>query len=62
MRNKKYIKTSFSFYMTGNAPSYGMSNNRDRIKNECKTGKKGYCTRLIEFDGWEIRNDYPIRL
>mgnify|MGYP004453542675 FL=1 len=55
-------KTSFSFYMTGKAPEYGVGNNRDRMKNECKSGAKGYCTRLIEFDGWEIRNDYPIRL
>ena len=48
--------------MTGKAPEYGVGNNRDRMKNECKSGVKGYCTRLIEFDGWEIRNDYPIRL
>ena len=56
-------KTSFAFYMTGQPPrSWGGSNDRDRLINECKSGVKGYCTRLIEFDGWEIRNDYPIRL
>ncbi len=30
--------------------------------NSCKRGAIDYCTRLIQNDGWEIKNDYPIRI
>ena len=28
----------------------------------CKTGNGGYCTKLIQNNGWTIPKDYPIRL
>ena len=42
-------------------------NNREYLLNTCKQkgseiGSSGVCTRLIEFDGWEIRDDYPFKI
>lgn len=60
-------KKSFAFYTKGEAP-YSRWNaltpaNRTRtwLKNTCST-QHGYCTKLIEYDGWEIKDDYPIKL
>ena len=42
-------------------------NNRDYLLNTCKSkgseiGNSGACARLIEFDGWEIKDDYPFKI
>lgn len=34
-------------------------NNRDYLMQQCKNNQSGACARLIEFDGWEIKDDYP---
>ena len=46
---------------------YEYWNNRDYLLNTCKSkgseiGNSGACARLIEFDGWEIRDDYPFKI
>ena len=50
---------------------YGMgNNNREEVLNACKygntddpnvssKGRRHYCARLIQIDGWEIKDDYP---
>ena len=53
-------------------PYYGSAteenwNNREYLLNTCKQkgseiGNSGVCARLIEFDGWEIRDDYPFKI
>ena len=43
----------------------GYSFNRDTLKDYCAEHTSGreyenlYCTALIMFDGWEIKDDYP---
>ena len=39
--------------------------NREKSLEQCKTDSGrtwGHCTRLIELDGWEIKNDYPWKI
>ncbi len=41
----------------------GYSNSRSIHLSQCKNyGSKCNCTKLLEQDGWEFKNDYPIRL
>lgn len=46
------------------------NNNREEVLNACKygntddpnvssKGRRHYCARLIQIDGWEIKDDYP---
>ena len=36
---------------------------REKSLQQCKTDRTwGYCTHLIELDGWEIKDDYPYKL
>lgn len=55
-------KKTFSFYMNGHPPNDSFDETKDRnwLIEQCKS-KKGYCTKLIEYDGWEIKDDYPVR-
>lgn len=52
-------KKSFAFYLTGKAPSYDWDGTREYLLEKCSGTVKGFCTKLIEFDGWEISKDYP---
>lgn len=61
-------KNSFVFHFTGTglvAYTVGAdkndSNFREILKNNCASGNKNYCARLIQNDGWKIENDYPIK-
>lgn len=45
--------------MEGTTPAYGWDETREWLVNKCSS-IKGYCTKLIEYDGWEIKDDYPI--
>lgn len=61
-------KNSFVFNFTSsglNAYGAGTDKNakdyRDILKNNCATGSKYYCARLIQSDGWKIADDYPIK-
>ena len=36
-------------------------NDRARVLSNCKNSAL-YCTRLIEMDGWEFKDDYPYKL
>lgn len=55
------ISTYYSVVTSGNVK------NRDLLLNEtkhfygCKQTKKAYCAALIEYDGWKISKDYPVR-
>lgn len=48
--------------MNGHPPNDSFDETKDRnwLIEQCKS-KKGYCTKLIEYDGWEIKDDYPVR-
>lgn len=54
----------FTLSVTGTMPTYTLNHSsRDDIKNLCKEGSDiEACTSLIGGDGWEIREDYPIKL
>lgn len=52
-------KKTFAFYLSGKAPSYGWDGTREYLLKKCSGTVKGFCTKLIEFDGWEISKDYP---
>lgn len=56
-------KKTFSFYLSGRPPTMGRfgawDGTRERLVEECKSSYKGLCTKLIEYDSWEIKNDYP---
>lgn len=43
--------------------TYGLNNTnlRETILNKCKNSS-AYCSRLLQFDGWEYKKDYPYRL
>lgn len=56
-------------FRSGNFPSYnssGLLKKRSELMNLCKnhtqTHNSGICSSLIEFDGWEIKDDYPYKL
>ena len=69
----EYDKDQFSFvihYQSGNSTQFSGGsyatyniNNRDTLLELCKdhtaTHKGGGCSALIEYDGWEIKDDYP---
>lgn len=65
-------KRTFVFMLSnGQFGPYGMgNNNREEVLNACKygntddpnvssKGRRHYCARLIQIDGWEIKDDYP---
>ena len=52
-------KKSFAFYVTGKTPAYALTGGRDELLEKCSGTAKGYCTTLIEYDGWQISKDYP---
>lgn len=65
-------KRTFVFQLSnGKFGPYGMENNdREEVLNACKygntdvpdvssKGRRHYCARLIQMDGWEIKDDYP---
>ena len=65
-------KRTFVFQLTnGEFGPYGMGNNdREEVLKACKygntddpnissKGRRHYCARLIQMDGWEIKDDYP---
>lgn len=58
---------SFKF-MPGSASTYYVTNrDRDTLLQLCKNednsyNSQGACAALIQFDGWEIADDYPFRL
>lgn len=55
------VKT-FTFTMGGNTPSYNAeSKKRDTLVPLCKR-TPGYCSTLIERDGWVIKDDYPHKI
>ena len=68
-------KTSFIFAMmkTGFFPSYDHRDRnytREYLLNTCKNpetaggtkDKRHNCTELIQIDGWQIKDDYPVRI
>ena len=64
--HKVDARKNFCFYMSGFGPTYGLpSNNKTRTQllQHCKTASmRGYCTTLIEYDGWEFKDDYPYKI
>lgn len=62
-------KNTFLFYIDGgNLKTYGISTNitREQAKESggihaCSQSYKGYCSALIQMDGWQIADDYPVK-
>ncbi len=62
-----HISKSSSFYQITrryfapyiNGMTQEMWSDRDKLKELCLTGESGACARLIEVDGWQIKDDYP---
>lgn len=55
--NKYTLKPTFEPY------TWSWDGTREGLLNKegygCKTIGGGYCTKLIQFDGWQIKDDYP---
>jgi len=52
----------FTLYNSGTfVTSYGGKTifPREDLLNKCKNTEKQYCTKLIQVDGWQIKDDYP---
>lgn len=63
--NRKYLlgsdkKSPFFPYYSGNMQ--GLWNDRNGLLQRCSSGSGGACARLIEFDGFEIKDDYPFKI
>ncbi|MCD7879919.1 MAG: hypothetical protein LUG16_08305, partial [Candidatus Gastranaerophilales bacterium] len=41
-------------------PNTNVSKNRENYKKNCSSGAMYSCTVLIEADGWEVKDDYPL--
>ena len=55
------INNTYKFE-AGSASTYNLNKRDDLLeacKNHTQTHYKGGCSALIEFDGWEIKGDYP---
>ena len=51
-------KHTFVFWTEGTVPRRtGIT--REQLLNSCKSSNKYLCSSLIEYDGWEIKDDYP---
>mgnify|MGYP000102003426 FL=1 len=51
-------KHTFAFWTEGTVPRRtGIT--REQLLNSCKSSNKYLCSSLIEYDGWEIKDDYP---
>ncbi len=51
-------KDIFSFYVTGSTEKYATTGLRTQYLRRCPNQKE-YCTTLLEYDNWEIKDDYP---
>lgn len=52
---------TFNFYMTGSPPTYGWDGTRQWAFDRCNTGNKDVCTLLLYIDGWQVKDDYPVK-
>lgn len=52
-------KNTFNLYVSGTMPEYNWDGTREFLLNKCASNAKGYCSKLIEYDEWEIKDDYP---
>lgn len=52
-------KNTFNLYVDGTMPIYNWDGTREFLLNKCASNAKGYCSKLIEYDEWEIKDDYP---
>ncbi len=53
---RQYYFQPYGYTATGNKRY-----NRDYMINEIKSGGRGYCSTLIMYDGWQIKEDYPVK-
>ena len=54
----EYKWCKFVFWTEGTVPRRtGIT--REQLLNSCKSSNKYLCSSLIEYDGWEIKDDYP---
>jgi len=62
MYNWVNSKDTFIFWNgPGLATAVGWDGSREDLISRCKAGNHELCTTLIAFDGWEIKDDYPIK-
>ena len=62
----RLVKNKGALFAAGNWETYNI-NDRDTLLEYCKasgtnnqsTPYSGSCTRLLQYDGWEIKDDYP---
>jgi type II secretory pathway pseudopilin PulG len=56
-------KDKFLFYPTGAVPMPGWDGTRAMLMGNCNGtlngGNRGWCSSLLRYDGWEIKDDYP---
>lgn len=53
---------TFNFYLDGSPPTYGWDRTRQQAFDKCAVaGTRDSCTVLLYVDGWEIKDDYPVK-
>ncbi|MDR1327105.1 MAG: type II secretion system GspH family protein [Heliobacteriaceae bacterium] len=52
-------RNSFVFQVNGSTPWQDFS--REQLLEDCRTSKY-YCSKLLQHDGWEIKDDYPFKI
>jgi prepilin-type N-terminal cleavage/methylation domain-containing protein len=55
-------KEVFTFYTDGRTPTSFWNDTRESLKQKCKVEDVYYCSTLLMYDGWEVKDDYPIKL
>jgi type II secretory pathway pseudopilin PulG len=64
IRNYADSKDTFIFWTNAAFPIASNSSwdgTREGLISRCKTGLHESCTALVMYDGWEIKDDYPIK-
>jgi hypothetical protein len=41
--------------------AWGWDGTRAQLLQKCSTGSRLFCTKLIQYDGWKILDDYPFK-
>ena len=57
---KTYCGSPDKVFCTAGA-NINSNSTRTDIRNNC-ISRPGHCSRLLQYDGWEFKNDYPYRL
>lgn len=58
--NEYFPNSNITFGPAFQKDAYNLS--RTELLSKCKQGHSTYCTQLLMIDGWEFKDDYPLKL